>query len=48
MLQDGKVVVKGLRVKDAFGMPEGAELVLGSLDLEVDAAMPADHFRWDG
>ena len=47
MRQDGKVVVKGQKVKDAYGMPEGADLCLGSFELEVDAKMDGGEFRCD-
>ena len=43
--QEGKVIVKGIRMSGAHGMPEGAELALGSLELEVDAVMPPEQFR---
>ena len=39
------MIVKGIRMSGAHGMPEGAELVLGSLELEVDSVLPAEHFR---
>jgi len=39
------VIVKGIQMSGAHGMPEGAELALGSLELEVDTVMPAEHFR---
>ena len=39
------MIVKGIRMSGAHGMPEGAELALGSLELEVDTVMPPEHFR---
>ena len=39
------MVLKGVRVSGAHGMPEGAELVLGSLELEVDATLDPQLFR---
>lgn len=42
--QEGKVVSKG-KVKDAWGMPEGAELELGQWELQVDAKMDQQQFR---
>ena len=43
-LQEGKVVSKS-KVKDAWGMPAGAELELGNWELQVDATMDEQHFR---
>ena len=43
--QDGKVVVKGQKVTGAYGMPEGADLLLGSFELEIDTKMAGDEFR---
>ncbi len=39
--------MKGVRASGAHGMPEGAELVLGSMDLEVDATLAPQLFRSD-
>ena len=39
------MIVKGIRMSGAHGMPEGAELALGSLELEVDTVMPPEQFR---
>ena len=39
------MIVKEMRMSGAHGMPEGAELVLGSLELEVDLVLPPELFR---
>ena len=39
------MIVKGMRMAGTHGMPEGAELVLGGWELEVDAVLPPEHFR---
>jgi len=33
------------KVKDAWDMPEGAELEMGNWELQVDATMDEQHFR---
>lgn len=43
-VQEGKVVAKS-KVKDAWGMPEGAELEMGNWELQVDATMDEQYFR---
>lgn len=42
--QEGKIVSKS-KVKDAWGMPEGAELEMGNWELQVDAKMDEQQFR---
>ena len=44
MQQEGKVVSKS-RVASTYGMPEGAELVLSSFELEVGPSIEAQRFR---
>ena len=44
MPQEGKIVSKS-KVKDAWGMPEGAELEMGNWELQVDAKMDEQQFR---
>ena len=43
-MQEGKVVSKS-KVKEAWGMPAGAELEMGNWELQVDATMDEQHFR---
>lgn len=43
-VQEGKVVSKS-KVKEAWGMPAGAELEMGNWELQVDATMDEQHFR---
>ena len=38
------MVVKAQRIKGSYGMPEGADLLLGSFELEVDAKMDGNDF----
>ena len=40
------MAVKGIKVSDAYGMPEGADLCLGSFELEVDAKLSPAEFRY--
>ncbi|KAL0049394.1 hypothetical protein WJX82_001168 [Trebouxia sp. C0006] len=42
--EEGKIVAKS-KVKDAWGMPEGAELEMGNWELQVDAKMDEQQFR---
>ncbi|KAL3144372.1 hypothetical protein ABBQ32_004125 [Trebouxia sp. C0010 RCD-2024] len=42
--EEGKVVSKS-KVKEAWGMPAGAELEMGNWELQVDATMDEQHFR---
>ena len=44
MLQDGKVVAKG-SIKEAWNMPEGAELELAGWEVEIEASMHEERFR---
>ena len=44
MHQEGKVVSKS-KVKEAWGMPEGAELEMGNWEIQVDATMNEQQFR---
>lgn len=43
-LQEGKVTSKS-RVKDSYGMPEGADLVIGNWEVEIDALITETCFR---
>lgn len=43
-MQDGKVISKS-KVKDAWGMPEGAELEMGNWEIQLDATMNEQQFR---
>ena len=43
-MQEGKVVSKS-KVKEAWGMPAGAELEMGNWELQVDATMDEQRFR---
>lgn len=43
-MQEGKVVSKS-RVGGAYSMPEGAEIALSSMEVEVGAPIDAQRFR---
>jgi hypothetical protein len=42
--QEGKVIARE-KVQNCFDMPEGAEVPIGSWDMEVDAPIEAERFR---